>query len=67
MQESSSKAPELKVQDYVDQMAEILGFQIPPEIRPSVVENFERILEIAQPVLDFELPDDIEPAAVFKP
>lgn len=67
MQEPSQHTPSFKSEDYVDQMAEILGFQIPPEIRPSVIENFGRILAIAQPVLDFELPDDIEPAPTFKP
>ncbi|HEY9886773.1 MAG TPA: DUF4089 domain-containing protein [Candidatus Obscuribacterales bacterium] len=52
---------------YVEQMCQILALNIPPEIWPSVVENFEQILAIAQPVLDFELPDDLEPAPTFDP
>ena len=55
------------VQTYVDQTAALLGLKISPEIRPSVVENFERIMAIAQPVLDFELPDNLEPAPTFDP
>lgn len=52
---------------YVEQTAALLGLEIPPEIRSSVVEQFDRIVAIAQPVLDFELPDDLEPAATFRP
>lgn len=52
---------------YVEQTAALLGLKIPPEIRSSVVEQFDRIVAIAQPVLDFELPDDLEPAATFRP
>ena len=55
------------VQVYIDQTAALLGLQISPELRPSVVENFERIMEIAQPVLDFELPDNLESATSFEP
>ncbi len=33
----------------------------------SVVENFERIQAIAQPVLDFPLPDTLEAAPRFEP
>lgn len=57
----------LDVQTYIDQTAALLGLYVPPEIRPSVVENFERIRAIAQPVLDFELPDDLTPAPQFDP
>ncbi|MEO1095299.1 MAG: DUF4089 domain-containing protein [Cyanobacteria bacterium J06638_28] len=54
-------------QAYVEQTAALLGLEIPPEIRSSVVEHFDRIVAIAQPVLDFELPDNLEPAATFEP
>lgn len=52
---------------YVSQMAMLLALPIPEEIRPSVVQNFERLRTIAHPVLEFELPDDIEPAPHFEP
>lgn len=55
------------VEAYVDQTASLLGLTISPEIRPSVIENFERVIAIAQPVLDFELPDGLEPAPTFEP
>ncbi|MGD1908654.1 MAG: DUF4089 domain-containing protein [Leptolyngbyaceae cyanobacterium] len=53
--------------DYVDQTAKLLNLPIPEEIYPSVVENFERIVAIAQPVLDFPLTDTDEPAPIFRP
>ncbi|NER83711.1 MAG: DUF4089 domain-containing protein [Leptolyngbya sp. SIO1D8] len=56
-----------EVSTYIDQTASLLGLNIPPDIRPSVIENFERIFAIAQPVLDFELPDNLEPAFTFEP
>ncbi|MEL6382909.1 MAG: DUF4089 domain-containing protein [Cyanobacteria bacterium J06626_18] len=55
------------LETYVDQTASLLGLTIPPEIRPSVLENFERVIAIAQPVLDFELPDSLESAPTFEP
>jgi hypothetical protein len=67
MQTASTHSAEFDIQAYVDQMALLLDLKIPPEIRPSVVENFERIVAIAQPVLDFELPDGLEPAPTFEP
>ena len=52
---------------YVDQAAALLGLSIPPELRAGVVANFEHIQTIAQPVVDFSLPDTIESAATFEP
>jgi hypothetical protein len=62
-----SPSPMFKTEAYVDQTAALLGLTIPPELRSSVVENFDRIVAIARPVLDFELPDDLESAATFEP
>ena len=53
--------------DYVDQTEKLLDLSIPEALRPGVVENFERIVAIAQPVLDFPLADTDEPAPVFQP
>lgn len=55
------------VEAYVKQTAALLGLTLPPEMLPSVVENFEQVMAIAQPVLAFDLPDDIEPAFIFEP
>jgi hypothetical protein len=52
---------------YVDQTAKLLDLPIPEELCPGVIENFERIVAIAQPVLDFPLDDTDEPAPVFEP
>ncbi len=52
---------------YVQQSAQLLNLSIPPELISSVVENFERIQSIAQPVLDFPLPDTLEAAPRFEP
>lgn len=67
MQESTAETPVFDAQSYVDQTARLLDLPIPPGIRPSVIENFERVIAIAQPVLEFDLPDDLEPAPVFDP
>ena len=67
MNPETSLAPVADLATYVDCMAEILQLSIPPEIRPSVIENFGRARAIAQPLLDFELPYDIEAAPIFKP
>ena len=67
MNPEPSPAPMSDLEAYVDCMAQLLQLSIPPEIRPSVIENFARARAIAQPLLDFELPDDIEAAPIFKP
>ena len=67
MQDSSHQPLEFQSEDYVNQMAVLIDLKIPPEIRPSVIENFERIHAIARPVLEFDLADDIEPAPTFNP
>lgn len=53
--------------EYVEQMALLLDLQLKPEHRPGVVENFARIIAIAQLVNEFPLPAEIEVAPVFKP
>ena len=52
---------------YVRQSAQLLNLAIPPEQMASVVENFERVHTIAQPILDFPLPDNLESAPRFEP
>lgn len=52
---------------YVTEMAKLLGLSIPPEQLQGVVESFEQIHSIAQPVLDFPLPDTLEAAPQFEP
>lgn len=45
----------------------LLDLQLKPEHQPGVVENFERIVPIAQLVNEFPLPETIEAAPVFEP
>ena len=52
---------------YVGAMAKVLDLMIPEEIKPGVVANVEHVWAIAQPVLDFPLPDSVESAATFEP
>ncbi|MEM9486918.1 MAG: DUF4089 domain-containing protein [Cyanobacteria bacterium P01_F01_bin.116] len=52
---------------YAHQTAQLLNLSIPPEQMASVIENFERIQAIAQPVLDFPVPDTLESAPRFEP
>lgn len=52
---------------YVDQMGLLLGLELRDEYRDGVVADFERIMVIASLVNEFELPDDVEAAAVFEP
>ncbi|WP_235109909.1 DUF4089 domain-containing protein [Acaryochloris sp. 'Moss Beach'] len=52
---------------YVTEVAKLLGLSIPPDQLPGVVESFEQIYSIAQPVLDFPLPDTLEAAPQFEP
>lgn len=53
--------------EYVDKMALLLELPLAPEHRPGVVENFARIEAIAQLVLEFPLPEEIEAAPIFEP
>ncbi len=52
---------------YVTETLKLLGLTVPPEQMAGVVKNFEQVQAIAQPVLDFPLPDDLESAPRFEP
>ncbi|WP_299493477.1 DUF4089 domain-containing protein [Acaryochloris sp. IP29b_bin.137] len=52
---------------YVTEMAKLLELSIPLDQLPGVVESFEQIHRIAQPVLNFPLPDTLEAAPQFEP
>ncbi len=53
--------------EYVKQTAELMGLKLTPEYLPGVVDNFERLTEIAALVMEFDLPKDLEPAHTFEP
>lgn len=52
---------------FVDQMAALVNLPLAPEHRSGVIENFERIIGVAQLVNEFPLPEEIEVAPVFEP
>lgn len=52
---------------WVEILSEVIALPIPTEYRETVASNFERIQAIAQLVLEFPLPDEIELAPVFEP
>jgi hypothetical protein len=55
------------VQAYVDAAAALIGLPIDPAHRPGVVVNLERLAQMAALVMEFPLPDEAEPAPVFRP
>lgn len=58
---------QLDIETYVDRGAEVMGLGLRPEDRPGVIANFERIVAIADLVMEFPLSDDIEIAPIFEP
>jgi hypothetical protein len=52
---------------YVDAAAALIGLPIDPAHRPGVVLNMGRIAQMAALVMEFPLPDEVEPAPVFRP
>ncbi|MBE9009377.1 DUF4089 domain-containing protein [Pseudanabaenaceae cyanobacterium LEGE 13415] len=55
------------MENFVEMMSEVVSLPIPDEYREGVVANMERIHTVAQFVLEFPLPDNIEAAPVFEP
>ena len=51
---------------YIAAAAKALGLDIKPEWQPSVRANLETTLRLARMVEAFDLPDDAEPAFVYK-
>jgi hypothetical protein len=51
--------------EFIDAAARVLDLTIEPAWKPAVAANLEATLRLAALVMDFPLPDDAEPAAVF--
>jgi hypothetical protein len=60
-------APDLRVDQLVDLLAQLLELNLAPEHRPGVIANFERTAAIAQLVMEFPIADDAEVAPIFQP
>ena len=54
------------IEAYVDHAAPLVGLTLTPEQRGGVVRNLATTLAVAQLVLDFPLPDDVDAAPVFE-
>jgi hypothetical protein len=52
--------------DFIDAAARALKLPLDPAWKPSVKANLDVTLKHAALVADFELPDDAEPAPIFK-
>nr|WP_199851799.1 DUF4089 domain-containing protein [Rhodopseudomonas palustris] len=51
---------------YIDAVAAALGLPIDPTWKPAVRANLEVSLKLARMVDEFPLPDETEPASVFR-
>lgn len=56
-----------KSRQYVETTAELMGLELTSEYLPGVVDNFQRLTQIAALVNEFELPENIEIAPTFEP
>jgi hypothetical protein len=52
--------------EFIDAAAKTLGIAVDPAWLPSVRMNFEVMLKLARQLEEFPLPDDSEPAPVYK-
>lgn len=57
----------LDIEHYVEQMARVLDLPLNPAYTPGVIDNMARTAAIAQLVLEFPLPADLEVAPIFSP
>jgi hypothetical protein len=55
------------IEVYVDAAAALIGLPLDPAHRPGVILNMHRIAEMAGLVMAFPLPEETEPAPVFRP
>lgn len=55
-----------QLDDYIDSAAKALNLPLDPAWKPAVRANLDVSLKLANLVSEFPLPDDAEPAPVFK-
>ncbi|WP_346296809.1 DUF4089 domain-containing protein [Rhodopseudomonas sp. P1] len=56
----------LDLDSYIDAAGSALGLTIDPAWKPAVRANLEVSLKLARMVDEFPLPDETEPASVFR-
>jgi hypothetical protein len=52
--------------EFIGAAARVLEISLDPEWKPAVKSNLEVTLKHAAVVAEFDLPDDVEPAPIFK-
>ncbi len=57
----------INIKEYIEQTSVIIDLPINSESMPGVIDNVTKIAEIATLVTEFELPETVEPAPIFKP
>lgn len=55
------------IEIYVEHMAAMLGLPIPDDQMAGVVENVHQLKRVSEAVLEFPLPDTLEPLPRFEP
>jgi hypothetical protein len=65
MTDPTANSPNLET--LVDLMSQLIDLPIAPEFRPGVIANLARTQTIAQSVMEFSIPDEIEVAPIFTP
>lgn len=58
--------PEKSLDDFIDAAARALDVPVDPDWKPAVRANLEVTFRLAKLVTEFELPDEAEPAPVYK-
>lgn len=61
------QADEQAIRAYVDEIASRLDLSIDPASRPLVAAHLARLWTAAAVLMEFPLPEDVEPAQVFRP
>lgn len=59
--------PPLNPAEYIDRMALLLDLPIDPAYQPGIIDNIIRIIPLAQLVMDFSLPEEIDSSSEFLP
>ena len=62
-----SKTTDLDLEKFIDVMAPAVGSAIPEKYRSETLVYFRLAVAIAQPLIDFDLDETVEPAPTFRP
>ena len=57
----------MDVAPFVDATLALQGYELSEEARQAVIQNFQFIASIVQPLLEMELGSELEMAPVFRP